>query len=743
MFYLGPFGLKSRLKKTKDEESSDHPGPESQASRGKSQSLGAGLLRRELTPYLPYVNKLAFSSSSRKEEILAANTKRKPWINLRELRDWIRTCERQHHDHCNSGLSHASASPWHGPLWLIDTRHRNLVPYKDGMQYFALSYVWGSCSGPEFDLCLQKNTVKSMQKDRFFVNEKKIARQIPRLIEDVIEVVRRLDSHQYLWIDRYCIMQDDGPAKDAQINAMNAIYAGAFATIVAADSSADDGLRGIKHHSEPRQNRSVAKDAKEPDSQHMLSATGSSDLVDEAESFSMFRDFVHEEADPKQEVPVARSRGSSYDSWDSFVDYEEHSRNHAVKRQEQREKDRSILEAQAYSLLHSPWYSRGWTFQESLFSRRKIVFQNETVNWECHCAAWYEGQDRSSDAVKGQCARAPSASMDGGFDLTTWPDLYRYARLVALFNRRMLSYPEDALYAFAGVMNSLSRTLKFGFISGLPQMFFHSTLIWQPYRPIKRRVAKYAEHPILPSWSWAGWHGIIQYESLRSGYAYVTSVAPTTWKTIETVKWFRLDDGGERHSIKSLETMFNNNEYIAGDGWQAVSNSGQNPSNTIWRHKDIEDAEFWKPVELRDLIKAHVPPVLCRYITATTRKAVLKAGASFQDTNVSHCTSVDLIGDHGEWIGVLRLPSESPSNEIYEVIELSRGSVKRLDAERNTFEEWERPGFQSSWHEDVYEFYNVTAISWKDSIAYREAVGRIERKLWDLLSKEEIELTLG
>ena len=33
----------------------------------------------------------------------------------------------------------------------------------------------------------------------------------------------------------------------------------------------------------------------------------------------------------------------------------------------------------------SQWSTRGWTFQEGLFSRRRLVFSANTVRWECNC----------------------------------------------------------------------------------------------------------------------------------------------------------------------------------------------------------------------------------------------------------------------------------------------------------------------------------------------------------------------
>jgi hypothetical protein len=69
-----------------------------------------------------------------------------------------------------------------------------------------------------------------------------LPKTLPRTIRESIEVVRRLGK-KYLWVDSICINQSNSLEKRAQIAIMDAIYLGAFATIIALDgSSADSGL---------------------------------------------------------------------------------------------------------------------------------------------------------------------------------------------------------------------------------------------------------------------------------------------------------------------------------------------------------------------------------------------------------------------------------------------------------------------------------------------------------------------
>ncbi|KAK8044140.1 hypothetical protein PG993_004164 [Apiospora rasikravindrae] len=68
---------------------------------------------------------------------------------------------------------------------------------------------------------------------------------IPRVIIDAIAATKAL-GERYLWVDKLCIGQKDGPMKANQISQMDRIYAHAYLTIVAAAGHDDSyGLPGV------------------------------------------------------------------------------------------------------------------------------------------------------------------------------------------------------------------------------------------------------------------------------------------------------------------------------------------------------------------------------------------------------------------------------------------------------------------------------------------------------------------
>ena len=92
-----------------------------------------------------------------------------------------------------------------------------------------------------------------------------------------------------------------------------------------------------------------------------------------------------------------------------------------------------------YHVPLTPYFKRGWTFQEYLFSKRRLIFEEQSMRWECNRCAWREDIVHSN-GPEAEFKNHLMNDVVGGF-----PSLGRYGMLLREYNDRQLTYAEDAL----------------------------------------------------------------------------------------------------------------------------------------------------------------------------------------------------------------------------------------------------------------------------------------------------------
>ena len=115
-------------------------------------------------------------------------------------------------------------------MHFIDCKACKVVEYEGKSDFLTLSYVLG---GKNTD-----GTVDRLSEGRLSMTRLSLA------IKDAIEAALRLGK-QYLWVDRYCIDQEDQIRKAIQISLMAAIFAKSWATIVNPGPDAQARLPGV------------------------------------------------------------------------------------------------------------------------------------------------------------------------------------------------------------------------------------------------------------------------------------------------------------------------------------------------------------------------------------------------------------------------------------------------------------------------------------------------------------------
>jgi hypothetical protein len=339
-------------------------------------------------------------------------------IDDRLIKEWLKCCDEKHQDCLAKTITRVPG------MRVIDCYDQVIVPFTIGNgDYIALSYVWGISNareiGPSFELG-----------DR------------PKLVQDAMLMVRRL-GFRYLWVDRYCIPQNDEKMRQVQIQYMGKIYNESSLTIiVAAGSDPDYGIPGV-----------------------------SSTLRTQRPSIIVGHLYLVGICPPVDEIS------------------------------------------------ESKWNTRGWTYQEALLSRRRLVFTDTQAYFQCQVERCTDAKNslvegpHSNDRyarlehINGHIERAfplRSSSVNPGGPLV----------LISGFIRRNLSRDSDALDAIAGVLTAYyQQTNSSTFVCGLPLSPITSSfavsarsmmeilceaLSWSISCDTERRSC-------FPSWTWAGW----------------------------------------------------------------------------------------------------------------------------------------------------------------------------------------------------------------------------------------------
>jgi hypothetical protein len=263
---------------------------------------------------------------------------------------------------------------------------------------------------------------------------------VPKTFRDALKVAAALGIAN-LWVDALCIDQGNPEQVTHHMDAMNTIYGSAILTIVSTAENANSGLPGISFPRGPPQ-------------------------------------------------VTFQYNGTCYlSSKPTF----------------------------GTALQDSPWEKRAWCLQEKLFSARLLVFTDNQAFYHCGAATWFEDTIMElKESLHGAVQMREKTKNERKSELEDRPsypayDTHRTAfedrnfwSLVQSYSQREISYEEDVIRAFGGILRSVEADHGHA-IWGIPQYHFLRGLSWyqgQHQMSLRREG--------FPSWSWAGWrtHGI-------------------------------------------------------------------------------------------------------------------------------------------------------------------------------------------------------------------------------------------
>ena len=406
------------------------------------------------------------------------------------------------------------------------------------------------------------------------------------------------------------------------------------------------------------------------------------------------------------------------------------------------------------------YQTRAWTFQEYHFSIRRLVFNMNAVEWHCENGQMHEDV---IGKVPKYFAMNPLLSLRATVPrelATAMPTPDSLADIVNAFNGRKLSFPEDALPAFAGIQSLLEQFYQPGFLYGILEFWFELALFWSPDGTLNRRRAsslKYSGRSAyqLPSWSWIGWTGPISFpgrqfsERLASnGDSFTEPV--TTWCTLAypTSSAQRpINTEWHRYRSEAIEGRL----VTLPEGWKRESLQDR---GTVFKHTRSRHLEYSYPFPVPDPSHASgsVSVAQTAFLTAQTSRAFLRGVYKHGNKHTEAMVLRErypawVISSQGQYVGYLRLNNEeeqslfkhtgsnSSSSHPLELVAISKGITVNFLL----------PGIDSNECEKhATDCIYVLWIEWEDGVAYRRACGIVTAEAWEQeREKELVDLILG
>ncbi|CAG9994492.1 unnamed protein product [Clonostachys byssicola] len=399
-------------------------------------------------------------------------------------RKWLQNCKDCHGSECSGSFRKVAA------MKLIDCETLKIIPATASMTWVTLSYVWGPQKG------VVSNNYPSLP-------PLQLPSPIPPLIRDSVTVVKSL-GYRYLWVDKYCIDQQNEREKVDHINKMDLIYGGAQFTIIAVSGTGEaQGLPGFGSTK-----RSKQQIVKLPG--FTILSTGPDPTASIAESKWWTRGWTFQEA-------FLSPRKLVFTEYQTYFECREVSWNESIG---------------GLEFIQSPEqvdFSRSWkasSFLMNLYTSRTILKKYWDGGYLKECGTLLAGTRETDKMLQHR-----------------HHELFKLAENYA---SRKLTFDFDSLNAFSGVLrflerNSVPPTLN---LCGLPYvalssaddeavgMYLTAALCW--YHLVSTSVRRRCE---FPSWTWAGWAGRIRSIRLYRAQRWVSKTRDILLE----------DEGGHRH----------------------------------------------------------------------------------------------------------------------------------------------------------------------------------------------------
>ncbi|EXJ81730.1 hypothetical protein A1O1_07795 [Capronia coronata CBS 617.96] len=413
------------------------------------------------------------------------------------------------------------------------------------------------------------------------------------------------------------------------------------------------------------------------------------------------------------------------------------------------------------------YHNRAWTYQEFAMSPRRIIFNDRQLHWLCHCEAWHEEStlDAKVEEYIDDSGLANTKILLAGF-----PDTRALSKLICDYNKRHLSYDEDALPGISGLLSVLSRSFEGGFLHGLPEMFFDRWLGWGAVNVRRRTHSQYQKQQkqeqngqdtlsTLPSWSWTGWQGSVYFSCddspriMPSFHTIAETIPITKWYTSKSPAgdfkrrirshWYDERNAHKDHS-RPLPAGWSRHDSIPLSTGNSNSSTQEAPlcpdgcGNHVFKHSNLagqDDAlnAWFYPFPVRDIQESTETflPEQTPYLFCRTKGVQLWASEGLKENTMSLRATRD-----GLVIGTLDLHNHAQLDMFPQDTYGRAGPVELVAIYRSKV-------YTTIGRFRVREKYRLLWIEWKGGLAYRLGAASLDREEWEALKTEDVDLVLA
>lgn len=436
-----------------------------------------------------------------------------------------------------------------------------------------------------------------------------------------------------------------------------------------------------------------------------------------------------------------------------------------------------------------PYFQRGWTYQEYILAKRRLVFSEKQTYWCCACAVWFEEEafETKGPNFMTYFDMYFKDIMEGMADLR-WLN-----QMIRDYTQRDFTYSEDVVSGSMGFLGILSQVFEGGFLFGLPEMCFDSALLWALQRDQKassrrsssERSKKLTSITKIPSWSPFTWRAGVELVHEES-YKVQDIRRPRTFPTTE---WYTQRSPTSTEKRRIWSTWFTthaeqierlrNPSIKPPESWtrevadaavfkfarKLVTVAPEGFGEYWYRQTGNSFAGSWCPMPAKPSegsIKPFMPPQT-PYVSCVTRRIWVSIDGpptvaedhrlfEFLDTAGDVCgrltidceDDVDaLVLEHSKWTTTIELVEVCRQRRIYEKVK-EEEEEDLGDHGENKSTGVEGLGATPRIRNHIYRgAFGFLWVEWRDGVAYRKGVGYMWEDYWEKRNPQQVDLILG